>query len=213
MSELVGACDGTEATPEAICGACHVSKRRADFSGKQWHIKTASRRRCSSCLADDKPLAEIKEEVVGPRFSPEYPNLLSEYALEGPGFHEINLAYPGIQLINTKPNIFIVNELFTQDECDRLMSKSKQHLRKSIVGGSDGKMRHSETRTSTAAVVPQREVPTMISKLGSLLRCPASHLESIQARAAVGGETPSDVRVESNPRCCSSTAPACLLVY
>ena len=107
------------------CGACHAGKGKTEFSSKQWYLKTDARRRCSECVASGKPLVEMAAaaspptQPVGggqwvpppgppPAPNPDYPDLTAEYEAEM-GFHEINLRYPGLQLIHRNP---LVNFLY-----------------------------------------------------------------------------------------------------
>mmetsp|Transcript_40536 Transcript_40536/g.79312 ORF Transcript_40536/g.79312 Transcript_40536/m.79312 type:complete len:341 (+) Transcript_40536:67-1089(+) len=96
--------------------------------------------------------------VVNPR----YPDFALDNYLANPYFQKINTDYPGLQLIHEKPFIFLVNDFFTDDECDRLINKAMEAgLRRQIGGGS-------VVRTSNGVVCENEEVPTIRRKMADL---------------------------------------------
>ena len=91
-----------------------------------------------------------------------YPELPIDKYITNPYFHKINTDYPGLQLVHEEPFIFIINDFFTHDECDRLIAKTKyNNLRPQIGGGS-------VERTSSGIVCVHEEVPTLRQKFVNL---------------------------------------------
>lgn len=95
--------------------------------------------------------------------NPKYPSYSFDKYLENPYFQQINTAYPGLQLINEEPYIFIINNFLTPNECARLRAKADQQgmLRPQIGGGA-------VQRTSTGVVCIHDEVPTIQHKMMQL---------------------------------------------
>eukprot|EP00928_Gymnodinium_smaydae_P013709 TRINITY_DN14981_c0_g5_i1.p1 TRINITY_DN14981_c0_g5~~TRINITY_DN14981_c0_g5_i1.p1 ORF type:complete len:515 (+),score=73.00 TRINITY_DN14981_c0_g5_i1:31-1575(+) len=110
-----------------------------------------------------------------------YANFMAWYAPE-PGYHEINVKYPGVELINRNPNVFYVRDFLTKDECARLIKKGRKNLQPSQTAKS------AHLRSSKSAVATQREVPTVVSKIRSLVGCEASSLSYIGLTRYVKGE-------------------------
>ena len=107
-----------------------------------------------------------------------------------PGFHPINLSYPGLQLIHRSPNVFLVNEFLTSDECDRILEKAAAtHLQRSTQSHyRTGQPYESELRTSQHAVMTQREAPGVVAKLCSLCYIPATNWERFKLIRYATGE-------------------------
>ena len=98
--------------------------------------------------------------------NPRYPDLPFDKYLANPYFQKINTEYPGLQLINENPFVFIVNDFLATDECDRLVDKAmagtdETTLRPQFGGGS-------VVRTSHGAVCENEEVPTIRKKMSHL---------------------------------------------
>jgi prolyl 4-hydroxylase len=116
--------------------------------------------------------------------------------LLGP-FHRINHRYPGLRLLHRDPDIYEVEDFLSHDECDRVVAKAIPRLAPCVVAsevvaapaGGGATMTTTTTttttirpsyRTSTDANLPQREAPTVMSKLVDLVGCDADRFEILQ---------------------------------
>eukprot|EP00435_Cladocopium_sp_Y103_P007967 s2914_g2.t1 len=98
-----------------------------------------------------------------------------------PSFHQINLAYPGLEMVRSEPEIFLVHDFFSATQCERLIRKAQQGDAMVPAGVfSPQGLKRSESRTSSQCLCPQREVPSLLRKVVELLRCPPRHLEACQ---------------------------------
>ena len=52
----------------------------------------------------------------------EYPNLPFDAYRARSDFHHINLEYPGLQLVNSSPHVFVVPEFLSKAECEKLIT-------------------------------------------------------------------------------------------
>ena len=103
-------------------------------------------------------------------------------------FHQINTNYPGLRVLHTAPDIFAIPDFFTPSECDGLVAKSMQRMLPCLVVDEDGNVSEDETRTSTNANVPRREVPSIVSKLCTLGLCDERQLETFQVLRYTDGD-------------------------
>ena len=103
-----------------------------------------------------------------------YPNLIQQY-LQEPNYYHLNLSYPNLELIHTQPNIFIVKNFLTSQECNQLVKKAQNKLVPSEISGSG----YGKYRTSSQIPCTQREAPTVIDKITKLLQCKANTLEKL----------------------------------
>ena len=104
-------------------------------------------------------------------------------------FHEINKEYPGLRQIHHDPDVFVVDNFLTADECDRIVSKTTAHLRPCLIKNeSTGEVQNNPSRTSTDANLPQAEAPTIVNKLTSLVKCDPSQLEILQVLRYLWGQ-------------------------
>jgi prolyl 4-hydroxylase len=107
--------------------------------------------------------------------------LRDEVGTEGMSFHTIGTDYPGLQVLHTSPDVFVIDNFFSDDECDRLVEKARPNLLPCLtIGEKTGIVQPDETRTSTNANMPRREVPTIVRRLCSLLKCEERQLETLQ---------------------------------
>ena len=91
--------------------------------------------------------------------NPNYPDIPFDNYLANPYFQKINTDYPGLQLVHENPFLFIANDFFTYDECNRLINKAVHSgLREQVGGGS-------VVRTSNGIVCENEEVPTLRQKM------------------------------------------------
>ncbi|CAL1126628.1 unnamed protein product [Cladocopium goreaui] len=98
-----------------------------------------------------------------------------------PSFHQINLAYPGLEMVRSQPDIFLVHDFFSATQCERLIRKAQQGDAMVPAGVfSPQGLKRSESRTSSQCLCPQREVPSLLHKVVELLGCPSRHLEACQ---------------------------------
>ncbi|KAK3245647.1 hypothetical protein CYMTET_44797 [Cymbomonas tetramitiformis] len=105
-------------------------------------------------------------------------------------FHAIALEdHPDLQVLGTKPDIFLLPDFFTEEECDRLVAMAKPNMIPCLtVNPRTGAVEEDVTRTSTNANVPRRDVPTLVSKLCALGRCDERQLETLQILRYKKGE-------------------------
>jgi len=94
--------------------------------------------------------------------SPEYQDLPLDGYKAQPYFHQINAKYPGLQLIQDSPHVFLAQNFFTPEEC--------QHARdlftlSSEKGSSATFEAQSETRTSTSVIYGIGSEPPLLKKL------------------------------------------------
>ena len=87
-----------------------------------------------------------------------------------------NALFGRTQLVHYNPDIFIVENFLTKDECERLLLKAARNMVPSLA--ADGS--ETPTRTSEQVCCPQRDAPTIVGKLQSLLQCTAEQLEVLQ---------------------------------
>jgi len=89
-----------------------------------------------------------------------------------------NALFGRTQLVHYNPDIFIVENFLTKDECERLLLKAARNMGPSpTTWGQDSQ---HPTRTSEQVHCPQRDAPTIVGKLKSLLQCTAEQLEVLQ---------------------------------
>ena len=135
---------------------------------------------CKEVLMQEygQDLSELKQYIEMACKSPSGSQMTSPDL--GP-FHELNPEYPGLRKLHENPNIYVVDEFLSNDECDRLIAKASSHLRPCLIKDeATGAVELDPSRTSTDANIPQREVRSIIRKLTSLLSSDADHLEILQ---------------------------------
>ena len=86
------------------------------------------------------------------------------------GFHEIDSAWPGLQLISRGPDVFLVHDFLSPSECDAVALLAGGNMARAAGGDANA-------RTSTAARVEKASVPAAVARLAALLRCDARQLE------------------------------------
>ena len=87
-----------------------------------------------------------------------------------------NALFGRTQLVHYNPDIFIVENFLTKDECERLLLKAARNMAPSLASYDP----EHPTRTSEQVYCPQRDAPTIVGKLQSLLQCTAEQLEVLQ---------------------------------
>ena len=108
--------------------------------------------------------------------------------LLGP-FHQINKQYPGLKQIHEDPDVYLIDDFLSTDECDRIIAKAEPLLTPCLVKNElTGLVEQDSSRTNTDANLPQSEAPTIVSKLTNLASCSASQLEILQVLRYTEGQ-------------------------
>lgn len=97
-------------------------------------------------------------------------------------FHAIDESYPNVKKLHSNPDIYMVPDFLTSDECDRLTKKSSPHLMPCLVKTQESGSVHLDPniRTSTNANIPRAEVPSITEKITKLINCSEEQLEIYQ---------------------------------
>lgn len=104
-------------------------------------------------------------------------------------FYKINDNYPGIRLIHQSPDILVVDNFLSGKECDDLIEQARPHLIPSVIKNPrTGAVEADPTRTSSNANVPQRDVPSIVSKIAELTNSQPEQLEILQVLRYGPGE-------------------------
>ena len=99
----------------------------------------------------------------------------------GMPFHAINRDYPGMNTLNSDPDVLEVACFLSDDECDRLIAKARKALLPCVTKNpSTGSVEIDPDRTSTNANIPQAEVSSIVAKICRLANCEAGQLEIFQ---------------------------------
>lgn len=131
--------------------------------------------------------------------------------LFGP-FHQINQQYPGLKQIHERPDIYLIENFLSADECDRVIAKVEPHLTPCLVKNElTGLVEQDSSRTNTDANLPQSEAPTIVSKLTNLASCSASQLEILQVLRYTEGQESIDLLV--NKECSQFQDPVIWLLH
>ena len=108
--------------------------------------------------------------------------------LLGP-FHQINKQYPGLKQIHESPDIYLIENFLSADECDRIIAKAEPLLTPCLVKNElTGLVEQDSSRTSTNANIKQAEAPSIVSKITNLASCSASQLEILQVLRYTEGQ-------------------------
>jgi len=95
-----------------------------------------------------------------------------------PMYMPINMDYPGLRALNTKPPIFFIDDFLTHAECDQLIEVAKPLLQRSkthaIAGSEATKGRTSLTCHLAKKVGP---CPLLLQKIHQLTGKPDGHME------------------------------------
>jgi hypothetical protein len=111
--------------------------------------------------------------------NPRYPNLPFDGFRKQRLFHQVNLDFPGLQLVHEKPYIFIVNGFLSQEECRTLLFKT-QHLRPQEVGAASALARGKASftdRKSNGCVLHNEELPKFRKRIAKLGQTQESHMQ------------------------------------
>jgi prolyl 4-hydroxylase len=104
-------------------------------------------------------------------------------------FHNVQREYPGLEVLHKSPDVLVVENFLTDDECNRIMAKAKPHLVPCLVKNAEsGKVEVDPDRTSFNINIPKDEVPTIVSKLTALTNCDERQLEILQVLRYTEGQ-------------------------
>ena len=97
-------------------------------------------------------------------------------------FHAINTDYPGLRYIHRNPDILLIDNFLSRDECESIMAAAQPHLIPCVIKDPvTGQVKQDPSRTSMNANLPQADVPSIVDKLVQLTRCPnPTYLETLQ---------------------------------
>lgn len=133
-------------------------------------------------LANKKRAADAAEEAVSRSKLPksaaakeamleQHPSIpLSEYAPDGDHL-AINIDFPKLRAIHKEPWIFLVPDLLTRDECEKLMAKAGPHFQ-------DASYYSNSHRTSSECRIARKETKGIQSKYAKLLNMPVENMEA-----------------------------------
>ena len=111
----------------------------------------------------------------------QYPCIpLSEYAPDGHHL-AINVDFPGLRAIHKEPWIFLVSDLLTGEECERMMAKALPHFEPS---GSYS----NGHRTSSECRIARSETRGIQSRYSKLLNMPVESMEAAKVSRYRTGE-------------------------
>lgn len=105
-------------------------------------------------------------------------------------FHEIDLHFPGIRHIHRDPDILVIDDFLSKEECESIMKHAEPHLIPCLIKHPQtGQVMQDPSRTSTNANLPQADVPDIVKRLVRLTRCTnASYLETLQVLCYSDGQ-------------------------
>jgi len=105
-------------------------------------------------------------------------------------FHSINTDYPGLRYIHRNPDILLIDNFLSADECESIMAHAQPHLIPCVIKDPvTGQVKQDPSRTSTNVNLPQADVPAIVDKLVQLTRCPdPTCLETLQVLRYTQGQ-------------------------
>jgi len=93
-----------------------------------------------------------------------------------PVFNGVNQNYPGLQVVNQNPPIFLVQNFLTKAECDFLICVAQDCFTSSnVVGQGVGVV--SSSRTSSTCYLAREDLPEYLNKVSLLTGKPVEHCE------------------------------------
>lgn len=109
------------------------------------------------CTITDRQLETVTSQLQQASLRPiaEYPSLPLERYLGQRYFHHINVDYPGLQLVHEEPYIFLVKDVLSAPECEKLMLKIVTNVQK-----SDQLSPNDAGRTSSSVTARNDELRT-----------------------------------------------------
>ena len=103
--------------------------------------------------------------------------------------YAINREYPGLEVLYSSPDVLVVENFLTADECDRLVQKAKPHLVPCFIkSDKSGNVQVDLDRTSFNTNVPKMEVPSIVSKIVDLTNVNERQLEILQVLRYTRGQ-------------------------
>ena len=112
---------------------------------------------CKTILAN-KYQTEISElhkfiKMACPQSDDTSTDTQEDAGLFGP-FHQINQQYPGLKQIHESPDIYLIENFLSADECDRIIAKAEPLLTPCLVKNEvTGAVEQDTSRTSTNATL------------------------------------------------------------
>ena len=107
--------------------------------------------------------------------SPPYPDLPLDGYQAQPYFHQIDGAWPGVQLINEDPYIIICQDFLTGDECAELIKAFSLSTKQA---SSSRFLAQTTSRTSTSVVQNDSDVSWLRYRIAALTRCSTNQLQA-----------------------------------
>jgi hypothetical protein len=87
-------------------------------------------------------------------------------------FHRVNLDYPGLKLIRSDPDIFEINNFLSNDEIERIIVKITPYLEyRTEYDEETEKLTRVQFADYERALIPKREIPSIIRKVTSMACC------------------------------------------
>lgn len=107
-----------------------------------------------------------------------------------PGYHPIDLGYPGLRLLHRAPDVFVVDDFLTPAECSELQTAAIEvGLRPSTAAvPAEGVAHLAGFRTSEHATLPQRATPAILAKMRQLLQCELQQLQQLEVVRYMPGQ-------------------------
>ncbi|KAJ8614073.1 hypothetical protein CTAYLR_005856 [Chrysophaeum taylorii] len=100
---------------------------------------------------------------------------------------DVNLLYPGLRAISTRPPVFTVESFLSPEECKALIDAAKDHMTPApVVGPGNGEV--SVSRTSSTCYLAREDLPSICTKVCALTGKPVEHLELPQVGRYRTGE-------------------------
>ena len=189
--------------------------------GPVWARRLPPKRAVTATSAPHEPavLPPPRRAETSPPPIAEHPSLPFTRYIQQPSFHQIDLGYPGLQLVHEEPYLFLVPEFLSGCECDALVRKLA-----SAAAASDGTAtEHGRTRTSVSAIMAGSECAGLRARLARLARVSEAQLQPSKLTRYDAGQpvevpsawpeddAPSSCldRLEGSGRSCTSRSTAC----
>lgn len=162
-----------------------------DNNNKDSHLAT---RMASNYRLEFQELGSYLEMAYQPPVEPRLPDLVqftTDDEEESSTFHTIHTNYPGLRYLHRDPDVVVVDNFLTDEECDRITIHAASHLVPCVIKHPvTGEVYEDPSRTSTNANLPQSDVPGIVDKIVDLTRAPdATYLESLQVIKYTEGQT------------------------
>jgi len=96
-----------------------------------------------------------------------------------PVFWPVNRDYPGLRAVCADPDIYLVDDLLSEEACEALIAKAEPHLTQSLVQSAGGYAVDTR-RTSSDVRCDYDEVYDLQTRFADVLGMPLSHLEPLK---------------------------------